>query len=550
MHEQATAPRTRKLLTGASLAVATALSISLAATAPASAAETTPNQGMSHSTTDEVAGGDVSIAQLQGLADQFLGNGGGDDLLKEAEKAIGAFTQNGGAEDLLGQAESLVKGLNLPTNPQSLLENAPKDALKDPGALARYLEDELGVDVNQFLDTYGNTSKVAANSQPKSASESRNKSASESRNGAGLELVDDQKVSDRLHTLTFKTDELDDVQPKVNVLLPSGYDPNGTTEYPTIYLMHGGGGYYGQFMDMGVDSMVDDAIIVMPDGGMAGWYIDAVDSQVGERNWETFHTEQLIPYIDATYNTINQESARGIAGFSMGGFGSLKYTAKHPDLFGAVTSFSGPADIRDRMGAVAHWANASGVADNGNVAGMYGAPWDEEKVSADNPIENLELYRGKRLHFYSGDAQDITEATVRAGHEKFDKALTKAGVDHKFFPFKGPHHVPKDSLKAEMVGMTEYLDSPGVYDDPEVTLSTGSKKKDKDSDDKVSDSTTDKKGSALDSLLNGEEGDGVPNAGAGEGDTESAKADDESEKKDTEADSAEQWASFFEDILE
>lgn len=533
MHVQATAPRSRKLITGASLAAAAALSLSLAA--PASAAETTPNQDLSYSATDEVTGGDVALADAQNLINQFMNDGGSSDLIKEAEKAFNAFTQNGGGEDLLSQAESLVKGLNLPTDPAKLLENAPKDALEDPGALARYLEDELGVDVNQFLNTHGNTSVVADNSQVDDGKESRN--------GAGLKLIDDQQVSDRLHTLTFQTDELEGVQPKVNVLLPSNYDPNSDTEYPTIYLLHGGSGSYQEFMNKGVDGMVDDAIVVMPEGGIAGWYNDAKESNVGDRNWETFHTEQLIPYIDATYNTINQASARGIAGFSMGGFGSLKYTAKNPDMFDAVTSFSGPADIRDRLGAVTHWANASGVADNGSVHGVYGAPWDEAKVSADNPIENIEQYRDKRVHFYSGDAQDITEASVRAGHEKFDKALSDAGIDHSFNPFKGPHHVPEASLKAEMAGMVEFLDSPGVYDDPEVTLSTGEKpdesaESDKGSSDKdkdssnVSEDNSDKDSKKSDEKADDKKADSSKDSKTDETDKDKSSKDDS--KKDAE----------------
>jgi S-formylglutathione hydrolase FrmB len=86
----------------------------------------------------------------------------------------------------------------------------------------------------------------------------------------------------------------------------------------------------------------------MPEGGLAGWYRDWYGHTDGffAPAWETFHVDQLIPWIDGRFNTIEDRSGRAVAGLSMGGFGALQYAGRHPDLFGAVGAFSGGTDLR------------------------------------------------------------------------------------------------------------------------------------------------------------------------------------------------------------
>jgi S-formylglutathione hydrolase FrmB len=78
----------------------------------------------------------------------------------------------------------------------------------------------------------------------------------------------------------------------------------------------------------------------------------------------------------------------------MGGFGALKYAAKYYGHFASVSAHSGPASLRRDSGLVVHWANASSATLDLNGGTLYGAPlWDESRVTADNPMQNLERYR-------------------------------------------------------------------------------------------------------------------------------------------------------------
>lgn len=123
------------------------------------------------------------------------------------------------------------------------------------------------------------------------------------------------------------------------VWTPPDYIASDQTRYPVVYFLHGAGG--SESSDSGgFSSLVSAAIrarqfpraiCVFPNGGMSG-YRDGV---------ETMITEELIPLIDREYRTQASASGRVIAGFSMGGAGSVYLSMRHPGLFCAAGSWGG-----------------------------------------------------------------------------------------------------------------------------------------------------------------------------------------------------------------
>ena len=77
-------------------------------------------------------------------------------------------------------------------------------------------------------------------------------------------------------------------------------------------------------------------IIAMPDAA-ATWYINDF---AGKTRYEDFFIQEFIPYIDSVYKTRSSKRYRAVAGLSMGGYGSLIYAFKHPDLFAACAPLS------------------------------------------------------------------------------------------------------------------------------------------------------------------------------------------------------------------
>lgn len=133
---------------------------------------------------------------------------------------------------------------------------------------------------------------------------------------------------------------------KAVVVTPDNYASG--TQYPVVYLLHGAGGNYSDWVKKGgnVAGNADlyNIIIVCADGGVTSWYWDSpVDPTY---KYETYITKELIPFIDKSYKTIKSRNGRAITGLSMGGHGGLYLGIRHQDLFGAAGSMSGGVDIR------------------------------------------------------------------------------------------------------------------------------------------------------------------------------------------------------------
>lgn len=133
--------------------------------------------------------------------------------------------------------------------------------------------------------------------------------------------------------------------PGVCVYLPPGYGTGGL-RYPTVYLLHGGGGDQSDWVNLGQVQQTFDAayaadpanaaIAVMPDGRSGMWF----DSYDGTMRIETYVLEHVVPYIDRHFRTIDDRRGRAIAGLSNGGYGAMHLAAKRPDLFAAVGAMS------------------------------------------------------------------------------------------------------------------------------------------------------------------------------------------------------------------
>jgi S-formylglutathione hydrolase FrmB len=261
------------------------------------------------------------------------------------------------------------------------------------------------------------------------------------------------------------------------------YQTSGRT-YPVLYMFHGGAADFRQFDFMGIRDWTagKPIIVVMPDGGQAGWYCNPVTSFTGPRNWESFHLNQLLPWIEANFRTYAEYDGRAVGGFSMGGFGALKYAAKYYGHFASVSAHSGPASLRRDFGLVVHWANLSSAALDLAGGTVYGVPfWDQARVSADNPVERIESYRNKRIFLVAGISPDpinwfdsINETEVLAGQREFRGLLSNAGIPHEWHEEPGGHIFRPDMFAIDLDGIIARLRKAGTGvvagDDPSERL--------------------------------------------------------------------------------
>ncbi|CAB4692381.1 MAG: hypothetical protein F2667_02630 [Actinobacteria bacterium] len=228
----------------------------------------------------------------------------------------------------------------------------------------------------------------------------------------------------------------------VRVLLPTGYRAprNRDRRYPVVYLWNGVRNDHDSWTyktELMQASQRWQAIFVMPAGGkleQAGMFSDWAD---GTWDWETYHTQVLVPWIDRNYRTI--PGARAAAGASMGALGALNYAAHFPGMFKAVLSISGLPDTTALIGE----GLLGPPAERPDLRKVWGDPvlnranWD-----AHNPILQIDKLRDVDLYItsgtgYTGDAgsDDVLtgdfEKSIWDSHRGFLSQLTTKQVPYR-----------------------------------------------------------------------------------------------------------------------
>ncbi len=297
----------------------------------------------------------------------------------------------------------------------------------------------------------------------------------------GLQLIEDEPLTARLHELTVASTAMGR-EVKVDVLLPDGYADRGPRQrYPVLLLLHGHGGSHTDWPDHGVEQIVGDRplIVVMPDGGYGGWYSDwyGTDRAGGTAGvpapaWETFHLDELLPWVESHYAAAGTRAGRFIAGLSMGGFGAMSYAARHPDRFSVAGSFSGAVDttLYEPVGPVA-------------LPPAVNAPDQQppDECIWGDPITHNARWHGHNPTSLAGNLADTVVYLVTGGgvpgehddpsapspgamgtehgvwhmNRSFDRALTAAGVAHTAeFRLAGTHSWPywQDDLRRFLDG--------------------------------------------------------------------------------------------------
>ena len=174
---------------------------------------------------------------------------------------------------------------------------------------------------------------------------------------AAIHVVSAKRASARVRKFKVSTPSLQmstKTPLRVDVVLPTGYAAHRKRHYPVLYALPG----TSNLADVWLNNIHTvqltrklPMIVVIPDGTYngdgGGFYTNWVDKTTsrGIANWETFHTAELVHWIDKRYRTIANRTGRAIVGISQGGFGSMSYAARHPKTYGAVASFSGAVDI-------------------------------------------------------------------------------------------------------------------------------------------------------------------------------------------------------------
>ena len=265
---------------------------------------------------------------------------------------------------------------------------------------------------------------------------------------------------------------------KVLVVTPPGYDENPNKRYPVVYFLHG---YWapveaqqqGFRLHEAVQAAAEagnELIMVMPDGYSklrGGFYSSS--PTVGD--YESFVAEDLVEWVDANYRTIAKRDSRGLAGHSMGGYGTARLAMKHPETFSSIYMMS--ACCLDPMPITAEQARQiEAMTPEQIAAAQFGelaavstlATWSPDptdegflkvytglkedgtldplvnyRLAANSPLVLLPQYL-PALKSLEGFAMDIGDKDfLLEGNRLFRAELDRFGIEYGFELYEGDH---------------------------------------------------------------------------------------------------------------
>jgi S-formylglutathione hydrolase FrmB len=270
--------------------------------------------------------------------------------------------------------------------------------------------------------------------------------------------------------------------PEVSIYVPPSYAREPNRRYPVVYLLHGyTNSDLGYFGPTGRQAHVlaerafaagaaTEMILVMPNC-MNAFGGCMYSSSVTAGDWESYIAEDLVGYVDAHYRTLADRRSRGLAGHSMGGYGTIRIGMKRPDVFSAIYALSscclnegvvrprtdGPSpaesirsieEARGNRAAQGTLARAAAWAPNPAKPPLYldlptkngeVVPEVAVKWAANSPVAMLDQYVAS-LRKLTAIALDIgLQDGLITSNEVFVAGLRRFGVPHTYETYEGDH---------------------------------------------------------------------------------------------------------------
>jgi S-formylglutathione hydrolase FrmB len=280
----------------------------------------------------------------------------------------------------------------------------------------------------------------------------------------------------------------DDATRDVFVYLPPSYSRDGARRYPVVYFLHGytaTAEAYAQLLelpqaaDRAIAAGGRELIIVLPDAFTA-WSGSMYSNSPTTGDWESYVATDLVAHIDGRYRTLARRESRGLAGHSMGGYGTVRIGMKRPDAFVALYAMSsccllidpasggdvvmraareragaqgGPEQVPARPNPAAGFANAlaaqaaAWAPNPSNPPNFFDVPFKDGELDplvaskwlANAPLLMVDQYVPS-LARYRAIAIDVGNADpLGADNVRLHAALTRLQVAHAFEQYEGDH---------------------------------------------------------------------------------------------------------------
>jgi S-formylglutathione hydrolase FrmB len=199
--------------------------------------------------------------------------------------------------------------------------------------------------------------------------------------------------------------------------------------FPVLYLLHGGGGGFRDWSNYSDIARYAERglILVMPEGDYS-YYMNSV-ARPRDR-YEDYIVHDLITDVESRFPVASGRQNRTIVGVSMGGFGAVVLSLRHPELYFAAAGLSPALDVPSRPFSIKRWGQWR------DYRAIFG-PWKGETQSAEDPfmlIKSVDMAQLPYLFLSCGDQEGLLPT-----NERFAAALKRKSISFEFHRVAGGH---------------------------------------------------------------------------------------------------------------
>lgn len=237
--------------------------------------------------------------------------------------------------------------------------------------------------------------------------------------------------------------EILEKETEYSVYLPEGYDTSERS-YPVLYLLHGftddetGWVQFGEVKAIADKELrkvsVSPMIIIMPDAGLS-WYVNNHDNSL---RYEDFFITEFIPHVENEFRIRSGKQFRAIAGLSMGGYGSLLYSVKHPNLFAAAAPLSAGVSTDSAIVnmPMENWNNVYGLPFGKDLSGKERLNEHYLSNSVLNLVKTRSVEELNKVKYYIDCGDD--DFLIK-GNMALHSAMIDRDIPHEFRVRDGGH---------------------------------------------------------------------------------------------------------------
>ncbi len=194
------------------------------------------------------------------------------------------------------------------------------------------------------------------------------------------------------------------------IFIPPCYQEQKQRNFPVLYLIHGQTFNDDQWDRLGADEAAQQLIA---DGEASPFLIvmpfDLSYAQPSIDPFAEAFINELVPFIDATFRTIDEAEYRAIGGLSRGASWAIHFALRYPEIFSAVGGHSPPI-FREDAPLVRKWLEEIppelmpriwlDIGEKDQVAILDSAIWFEGLLSEQNIPHEWHLFPGNHNEAY------------------------------------------------------------------------------------------------------------------------------------------------------